>query len=83
MTPELKELMLEAARVYREWQDAVIEDENAERVFNEVDENSHQEFIDAWDAYMEAMGKRNDLWGEHLKVEKKLYRMIEEELNNE
>jgi len=87
MTPELKALMLEAARIYREWQDAVIEDDRAKRVFKKADYHrkglASSVWIDAWDAHMEASGKRNDLWGAHLKAEKKLYRMIEKELKHE
>jgi len=79
MTPELKALLLEYARIYIAWQDAIDEQGRLNRAHERAIEDS-PEWIDTLDAWIEAQGRRNALWGEHLKIEKKLAKYIEKEM---
>ena len=78
MTPELKELMLEAARIYHAWQDAILQEATLNVTVSF--DKSNGEFSEQWDTWIASVGLRHDLWGAHLKAEKKLYNMIDEEL---
>lgn len=79
MTPELKALLIEYARIYRAWQDAIDWQDHLRHLHNRAIEGS-PEWGDTFDAWIKAQGKRNDAWGEHLKIEKKLAKYIEKEL---